>query len=105
MTQSNNQNSQNDQNNSSQRNGASDSITKQEEELANDLPNLASYQASPLTDDPARAARPETETAERVERAAGLDPHEHHLADSERAYTESRGSNEPRTPGYLDDQR
>lgn len=76
-------------------------ITEPEEKLANDLANQASYQASPLTDDRARALEPESETAERAERAAGLDPHKHHLEDSERAFTQSRGSDEARTPGYL----
>lgn len=80
-------------------------ITAQEEALANDLAHQASDQADPHTDDPREASARETKTGARADQAAGIEPHRDQLADSERAFSESRGSNEPRTPGYLRDRK
>jgi hypothetical protein len=73
-------------------------ITAAEEALANDISNQASYQARPFTEDPLRARAHETETGRRADVAAGIEPHSDQLADSEKAFKESRGSREPRTP-------
>ena len=74
-------------------------ITAQEEAIANRLADQASDQESPLTDSSQRPTARETRTGRIADEAAGIDPHSDQLADAERAFTESRGSHEPRKKG------
>lgn len=78
-------------------------ITAQEEALANNLADQGWDQARPFTEEPLIAREHETQTGRRADEAAGIEPHSDQLADSEQAFTESRGSHESRTPGYLRD--
>jgi hypothetical protein len=74
-------------------------ITAQEEAIANDLRDQASDQASPLNDPSHRDTAHETRTGRTADEAAGIEPHRDQLPDAERAFTQSRGSHEPREKG------
>jgi hypothetical protein len=73
----------------------------------NDIRDETSYQARPETEEPDRATHPPAPTAGASKVAAGLDPQqlrdEHDLEASERAFEQSRGSHESRTPPYQEE--
>lgn len=71
-------------------------ITAQEEAIANNVGDQASYQESPLTDRSERPTAHETRTGRTADEAAGIDPHRDQLADADRAFEQSRGSHKPR---------